>query len=216
MTNYEKLKFFFDSYAKTCNKSIEFNLHDASYDKNNSTYLYENRKDLSVIDMDLFAQQVYTKLKFLQNELSDRKDINDLAMATVDSFVIDKDNEWFFIEFKNTSLSSDKTKKSVVEKAYQNYYMLMDLFFENKNNTNISFFDFDNPLLFAKEHITYILVISEDKNSVDVERLHSMALAGEKFRPLYMEKLKHYLFKDAYVYLPSDFEREFVNNFKYV
>lgn len=215
MTNYEIVKGFLESYAKPYNINIEFNLHDASYDKDASVFIYENRKELSIIDMDTFAQQVYTKLRFPPDELINRKHINDLAVSSVDSFVVDRNNEWFFIEFKNTPLSNDKMKKNVVEKAYQNFYMLMSLLLENKNKSNVSFFDFTNPVLFAKEHVTYILVVSEEKNMCDVLKLHNAALAGEKFRPDYMNKLRHYIFKDAYVCLPSDFEREFVKTFQY-
>lgn len=101
------------------------------------------------------------------------------------------------------------------QKAYQNYFMLSALIYGNKNSVNIPYFDFSDPIMFAKKHITYILVVSEEKNSEDVPKMHGLVLAGEKFRPEYMNKLRHYLFKDAYVYLPSDFERCFVNNFKY-
>lgn len=215
MTNYEKIKNFLETFSKTVDKDIETNLHEASFDNNNAVYIYENRKELNVLSMDVFAQQVYTKLRFLPKEIVGRMNINDLAVATVDGFVIDKDNEWFFIEFKNTSSTSDNTKKSVVEKAYQNYSMLMSLFYENKVKKPFCLFDFEQPMDFAKKHVTYILVVSEEKNYKDVAKLHGMAISGEKFRPEYMEKLRHYLFKDAYVYLPSDFEREFVNNFKY-
>lgn len=45
--------------------------------------------------------------------------------------------------------------------------------------------------------------------------MHNLSLAGEVFRPDYMDRLRHYLFKDAYVYLPSDFERDFVSKFEY-
>ncbi|MBR4321337.1 hypothetical protein [Treponema sp.] len=216
MTNYERMKSFLEGFSQTFVKNIETTLHDASFDnsdKNKILYVYNGKSELKIINMDEFAQKAYTKLKFFPEEIAERKDINDLAMATVDGFIIDKNNEWFFIEFKNQSCSN--ARKSVVEKAYQNYFMLSALIYGNKNSVNIPYFDFSDPIMFAKKHITYILVVSEEKNSEDVPKMHGLVLAGEKFRPEYMNKLRHYLFKDAYVYLPSDFERCFVNNFKY-
>lgn len=37
----------------------------------------------------------------------------------------------------------------------------------------------------------------------------------KKYTPEYMQKMKEYLFKDAYVYTEIEFEREFVKKFQY-
>lgn len=216
MSNYQQFKSFLNNLAQQYGKNIETNLHEASFDNSRKPVVYVYEKDrvsLNVINMDLFSQQVFTKTKYTQTELSGRKDINDLAIATVDGLIIDKNNEWYFIEFKNQQIS--KAKESVVKKAYQNYYLLLSLFCDYSNKYKNTDFNTEEPLQFAKKNITYILVVSENENLVDVTRMHNMSLAGEYVRPEYMDKLRHYLFKDAYVYLPSDFEREFVSKFVY-
>ena len=104
MTNYEQFKSFLNNLAQQYGKSIESNLYEVSFDnsKGNTVYVYEkNRMSLNVLDMDVFSQQVFTKTKYLSQELANRKDINDLAVSTVDCLLINKNNEWFFVEFKN-------------------------------------------------------------------------------------------------------------------
>ena len=93
--------------------------------------------------------------------------------------------------------------------------MLLSLFYDYSNNYKNVDFNTSAPLQFAKNNITYILVVSENENLSDVTKMHNMSLAGEYVRPDYMDKLRHYLFKDAYVCLPSDFERDFVRKFEY-
>ena len=76
-------------------------------------------------------------------------------------------------------------------------------------------FNYENPISFAKENVVYILVVSEEKNIVDVDKISKCILAGEKFQPEYMKKLEKYIFKEAYVYTPQVLEKEFVKKFTY-
>ena len=78
-----------------------------------------------------------------------------------------------------------------------------------------STFNYDNPITFAKENVVYILVVSEEKNMMDIDKIRKCILAGEKFQPEYMKKLEKYIFKEAYVYTPDILENEFVKHFKY-
>lgn len=77
------------------------------------------------------------------------------------------------------------------------------------------FFDFENPVEFAKNHVTYILVVSKEKNENIVRKIHERILAGEKYKLPFLEKLEKYIFKEVYVYTPEYFRREFVENFEY-
>ena len=47
--------------------------------------------------------------------------------------------------------------------------------------------------------VVYILVVSEEKNIVDVDKIRKCILVGEKFQPEYMKKLEKYIFKEASV-----------------
>ena len=63
--------------------------------------------------------------------------------------------------------------------------------------------------------VVYILVVSEEKNIVDVDKIRKCILVGEKFQTEYMKKLEKYIFKEAYVYTPQVLEKEFVKKFTY-
>lgn len=68
---------------------------------------------------------------------------------------------------------------------------------------------------FAKENVVYILVVSEEKNIVDADKMRKCLLAGQKFQSDYMRKLEKYIFKEAYIYTPELLENNFVKHFKY-
>lgn len=217
MTNYEIFKTFLTQFNKfNISNNFEVTLSDASYDDNNKVYVYDSsRKSLNVLNFDDFVQQVYLRNFFSTNEVQEfikTKSLSMYSLASVDAFLIDKNGEWFFIEFKNQAIKN--TKDSVEKKAYQNLFWITDLFLSDKAN-NKTFFDSSNPIEFSRKHITYILVVSKDKNFNDYEKIRGLELAGEKFRPIFMEKLKHYVYKDAYVYTEDLFESYFVKKFEY-
>lgn len=56
-------------------------------------------------------------------------------------------------------------------------------------------FNYDNPIAFAKENVVYILVVSEEKNIVDADKMRKCLLAGQKFQSDYMRKLEKYILK---------------------
>lgn len=119
MTNYETFKVFLESLARPYGIRVQTNLHETSYDTSRipMVYVYDDiRNQLHVIDMDAFSQKVFTRLKYSSSELTVQKDINKLAISTVDALIIDKNNEWYFIEFKNQKYSN--SKESVNKKAY--------------------------------------------------------------------------------------------------
>ena len=77
------------------------------------------------------------------------------------------------------------------------------------------FFDSEDPVEFAKNHVTYILVVSKEKNENIVRKIHECILAGGKYKLPYLEKLEKYIFKEVYVYTPEYIRREFVEKFEY-
>lgn len=218
MTNYEQMKDILLAFAdehnqKTC---IEAKISDVSEDKAETVrngvpkYVYEkNRQDMDIIDMDEIAHNIYRLVRF-----PDSKKEED-SLASTDAFVINSENIWYFIEFKNQQIT--KAKESVTKKAYQNWYWLVDILYEmwEKNEMQYDTFNYENPITFAKENVVYILVVSEEKNIVDVDKIRKCILAGEKFQPEYMKKLEKYIFKEAYVYTPQVLEKEFVKKFTY-
>ena len=207
MTNYDQikeiLKQFSDKYVTRI--IIESKMSDVSEDKAASkrtekkVLLYEdNRKDMQVIDMDEIAHKAYRVARYPESVKEDD------SLASADAFVINADNMWYFIEFKNQEIT--KAKDSVTKKAYQNWYWLVDVLREMKDTIQYNNFNYEDPISFARENVTYILVVSQEKNYNNVKKMHDCKLAGQKFLPQYMEKLEKYTFKETYVYTPEMFE----------
>lgn len=215
MNNFETFHDIVDKYLKNHGVSLGIitNLHDASIndaDKKNIRYVYNGAKDLDVVDMDKIAKKGYKIIK--------GADGKDNIINTADAFLVNKEDEWFFVEFKDAEVKADNSslKNSVLKKAYSNWYMLLDVLYLMREKGEIySKFNFDNPIQFAKEHVHYILVCSEDKNYNTYMQIKNNSLQGKRYTPLFMQRLKDYLFKDAYVYTEQFFEREFVNQFAY-
>lgn len=216
MTNYDQikeiLKQFSDKYVTRI--IIESKMSDVSEDKAASkrtekkVLLYEdNRKDMQVIDMDEIAHKAYRVARYPESVKEDD------SLASADAFVINADNMWYFIEFKNQEIT--KAKDSVTKKAYQNWYWLVDVLREMKDTIQYNNFNYEDPISFARENVTYILVVSQEKNYNNVKKMHDCKLAGQKFLPQFMEKLEKYTFKETYVYTPEMFEQKFVKKFEY-
>lgn len=216
MTNYDQikeiLKQFSDKYVTKI--IIESKMSDVSEDKAASkrtekkVLLYEdNRKYMQVIDMDEIAHKAYRVARYPESVKEDD------SLASADAFVINADNMWYFIEFKNQEIT--KAKDSVTKKAYQNWYWLVDVLREMKDTIQYNNFNYEDPISFARENVTYILVVSQEKNYNNVKKMHDCKLAGQKFLPQYMEKLEKYTFKETYVYTPEMFEQKFVKKFEY-
>ena len=72
--------------------------------------------------MDEIAHKMY---RVIRNHDS-KKD--DESLASADVFVINLEDIWYFIEFKNQKIS--KAKDSVTKKAYQNWFWLVDILYE--------------------------------------------------------------------------------------
>jgi len=217
MNNFENMKTMIDDYI--LKNGIEQNivscLHDTS--KNDSekgkpiVYLYENKNDLQVIDMDTIAKYCYKMIKNPENP-------GENPVNSADAFLINSDNDWYFIEFKDKPIQAAKSglKDNIIKKAYSNWYMLMDILYEMQNTkSKYPDFEFDNPIKFAQEHVYYILVCTINKNPEVYKQIKNMELINSTYTPPFMCRLKGYLFKDTYVYTEDFLERKFVNNFVY-
>ena len=208
MNNYERVKNLLNEYftSKGIAVKLEEDLHTASI--NNDAippkYLFDGEKNLQVISMDNIAKEGYKITKCAEG-----KPVN-----TVDAFLADINNEWFFIEFKDCEISPKPKKDNIEKKGMANFLMLLDIF-SALGKSCIGVFDINEPMKFAREHITYILVCSRDDNSYTYDQIRECDLIGEKYTPVCLQKFKDYFFKDAYVYTEEYFEKRFVKNFSY-
>ena len=96
-----------------------------------------------------------------------------------------------------------------------NWLMLMDIFLDMGAEICSKLIDVSNLMKFAREHITYIVVCSADKDPNTYNRVKECNLMNEHYTPEPLYKFKDYFFKDAYVYTEDFFERDFVNLFEY-
>lgn len=213
-TKFEMFKDMIDNFFSEKGIKLEClsSLHETSKNDSGSgkpaVYVYNQVKDIEVIDMDIIAKMSYKPI--INN---DQNPIN-----TADAFIINSENEWFFIEFKDSKIEADNKslKDNIIKKAYSNWYMILDIIYKMKN-TQFCFndFDFDDPIKFGRSHVNYILVCSIDKNAHVYLQIKNHELLNEKYTPPFMYRLKDYLFKDAYVYTPDYLAQKIVNNFKY-
>lgn len=215
MNNFCALKNTIGSYLVLNGVELDClsNLHDTSINNSNkqkANYVYIGKKDLNVLDMDLIAKKAYKIIKHAEGK--------DNIINTADAFVINYTNDWFFIEFKDSEIKAENSglKNNVLKKAYSNWYMMLDILYSmNEAGERFPQFNLDNPVRFAKEHVNYILVCSRAKNPTVYQQIKNHDLIGETYTPPFMQRLKDYMFKDAYVYTEEFLERKFVNGFEY-
>lgn len=216
MNNFDMMFEMINNYQ--LNYGIEKNiiscLHDTSKSTSETgkkTYVYNGRVDLSVIDMDVIARDCYKKIKKPDNP-------EEHPVNTADAFLINYNNDWYFIEFKDSHISNvnKNFKDNIIKKAFSNWYMLMEILYEMKDTEyKYTDFYFDDPVKFAQEHICYILVCTLSKNPSMYSLIKGNYLANSNYTPPFMSRLKGYLFKDAFAYTEDFLERKLVNKFKY-
>lgn len=185
-------------------------LHECSDNNADGTPIYwYNGAELNVINMDWVAKHGYRYVRAVNPK--------DNPVSTADSFVINRENMWYFIEFKSGEITAKKDgiKRSVLKKAYENWYMLLDILYQMKEEYPISGFNFQQPIEFAKNNVQYILVCKGENNPEMYRQIKNSALIGKRYTPPFMQRLKDYVFQDAYAYTEVEFEQEFVKKFKY-
>ncbi|MCC8161944.1 MAG: hypothetical protein LIO86_01960 [Lachnospiraceae bacterium] len=214
MNNFDQIQSIIKEYLADHGVETEVltsNLHAVSLDKQDSKYVYNGQRDLPVIDMDSIAQGGYKKAKNARDEAGENNIVN-----TADGFLVDQDDNWTFVEFKNSEIKAKKDglKNSILKKAYANWYMLLDILYDMKQKGHVyPGFTYDQPMEFAQQHITFILVCSSEKNPRLYGKNKDCRLAGERYVPGFMQRLKDYLFLDAYVYTEVELEQKFVRGF---
>lgn len=216
MNNYENWCNLIEQYTKSFNISIPSNLEcsmkEASFDSDNKFYVYNYDDKTKVLNLDIFCKNIY------YNIYGDSKKSN--TVNSTDAFLINKDNHWFLIEFKNSAINSKKAslKDGIFKKGYSSCLALMDVLYYSKNTLGINLnFDYENPINFFKNNVTYIVVCSKEKNAAVAKNNlnYFNSTHHYSYTPPFLSRLKSYLFKDAIIYTEEYFEREFVKSFCY-
>lgn len=208
MTNFEQFSNIMNQYleGRGYTVQLETNISKLSQSTEEETPLC--RSKLKAINMDAFAKKAYRKII-----LPDSKTEDD-AINTADAFLINRDNEWYFIEFKDARLGN--AKASVLKKAYSNVYAVLDVLYTmQRTKVRYDGFDYENPVEFMRHNVTYVLVFSSAKNPQHVIQLKNHQLKGEKYLPVFMERLPGYIYKDAYAMTEINFDGEFARQITY-
>ena len=145
-TNFETFQELIEGYLSENGypNSLLSDIEKASYSKAAKKSLCSS--DLPVLDMDKFAQKRYRKI------ILPHSNTEDDSINTADAFMINKENEWYFIEFKYGIIGNNKL--SVLKKAYSNVYAIMDVLFSMRGTKyEYSGFDYNNPVQFIQSAV---------------------------------------------------------------
>lgn len=194
---------------KGLSTTIEDKLSVLSLDSEHNRKFLSSTKDLSCISMDNIAHDIVRYIAFPNSKWE--KD----SPASVDSFLIDKNGLWYFIEFKNQKLN--KTKYKCIEKTYANIFWLSKILIEMKKFQQILNFDYENPFSFFKNNCIFILVIGNgcDDNSLLKYRECKKAGLDLPENCEFLKKLETYIFKKTLLYNENQFDEHFVKKFEY-
>jgi hypothetical protein len=207
----------FEQFTNMMNRFLEKNgyqmdittsIRKASYNSEDKVSLCNS--EMTVIDMDEFARYGYRKIIIPQSNTEDKDTIN-----TVDAFLINCENEWYLVEFKDAKLGNS-IKTSVLKKAYSNLYAIFDILYDMRDTDDgYTEFNYNAPTEFVRNHVSYILVFSASKNKSHIVQEKNHRLKGESYVPEFMRRLPKYIFRNACAMSELNFEKDFLKGFRY-
>ncbi len=209
MTKLEKFTSMMEAYLGRNGFDTELASDISTTSRNTETGVSLCSSSMRVIDMDRFARQGYRKIILPVSETEDD------SINTADAFMINRNNEWYFVEFKDAKLGN--SKQSILKKAYSNLYAVLDVLYEMKKEKEAyPDFPYEDPIHFIQEHVTYILVFSGAKNPLDAEQMLNYIKIRKKYLPIFMKRLQGYIYKEAYAVTEDEFVKNFLTHFYYV
>lgn len=199
MSNLEKFASMMEVYLKRkgYTENLVSNISDTSFSSEAKASLCNS--SMIVIDMNRFAKRGYRRiiLPLCQTEAD--------SINTADAFMINKDNEWYFVEFKDAKVGN--SKHSILKKVYSNVYAVLDVLYEMKEQEEAYLqFAYENSIDFIHKHVTNILVFSGAKNLQDAKQMLNFKLIKGKYLLEFMKRLQGYIYKEAYAVNEGEFE----------
>ena len=183
--------------------NIISNMQDASLDDKNGVYVYPQ---VPLFNLDVIKLDEFTKHRI--HLLSSHANFNELS--AVDAICINNNNEWFFIEFKNSAIDNKTTRKSIRKKMAESLWYVF--FMYSKANENVSLLFGGDFTKFARENINYVIVGSQSKNMLHSVNIQAFESAGKHYTPPGFEQFKGYYFKDVYMLTENEI-CTFIKNF---
>ena len=176
---------------------------NASEDEVDHENVYSDENyNMEVIKLDEYTKD-FNRMRRL--EIPELKE--DHQPKAVDAVCVNKENNWFLIEFKHQSLKS--ALKSSPAKMHSSLWLIAFLY--SKLSKKIA--DEADVLKFARENVTFITVVSSEKNGDLDETIGATWEEGGAFyTPKKFMKYKGYYFK--YIYILTEVGlRFFINSF---
>lgn len=197
---YEKLCEVFERYHSGAVEKCSATMKETSYDSKGKIYVYDyDGYDMTILKLDDFSELLAEKRK---NQGHKKR-----TLPAADAICIDSKNNWYLIEFKNSEFSK-RTVGSVQEKIFNSLWIL---FYTYSVTGEISYIIKDihnNDIIqFAREHITYIVVCSEDKNTNIKNAIHMKEAMHIHYTPLALDPYINFCFKDAYLYTKQELKK---------
>lgn len=162
---------------------------NASEDGDNKVFVYtDSNHNMEVIKLDEYTNDFKIRRRLEDNS------ITDYTPKAVDAVCVNKENEWFLIEFKNQPLES--AINGATKKMHSSLWLIAFLY----STLSETMSDDVDILRFAREHITFILVVNSEKNGSYEEAIGTTwEENGPFYSPYGLKKYKGYYFKELYV-----------------
>lgn len=201
----EMLRVLLQSDAELVSDLQQASLDD--FQKGKKDYLYNGPPNMDTVKLDFISKL------FLQYMKSNRKQKNFEQPKAVDAVCVNNRNEWFLIEFKNQSVCNKNTfdeDKNIFSDIKKKMTESLWLLFSMDSMSDKSVFPTDITE-FARNHITYIIVISSIKNT---REYHLIRQSPENhYTPNSLKKYIGYYCKDVYMITELELPK-FIKNFK--
>lgn len=170
-------------------------LKDTSLDGDKKDKKYMTESTIKVVNFDTVKKK-YVREKHLPH-----------MPCSSDALCVTDNGNWNFVEFKNGSLDQSK--------IYEIYYKIYDslLIFGELMDQSVGF---------CRDHVNFVLVYNESKNSEDGEKGEQVTpsrvtigdyfsrKAGKKFIRFGLERFEHLYFREVFTYTEKQFEQEFL------
>jgi len=187
-------------------KTIISDMTSASYDSNGEKICFYSSEYVSnFINMETIKLDDISKYRKHMLGLRDGSFFE--TLPAVDAICIDKNNEWFFIEFKNAKVDNkiSSIKNKMLSSLWFCFYMLSN---SDKGDGILN----DDVLKFSREHVTYIIVGRREKNIEESEYIREAEACERHYQPHKLKQFVNYYFKDIYMLTELEF-RNFILNF---
>lgn len=178
-------------------------IQNASLDDSNNVYVYP---DTAEINLDTIKLDDITRYRKELLDFSGQCD----PMLAVDAICVDREGEWYFIEFKNSDICNKTTLRSIRKKMVNSLWFVFFLYSKAGKDMNLIFSG--DITKYARENINYIIVGSQEKNNLYASIVQASESSGTHYTPPGLKQFVGYYFKNVYMLTELEL-RKFILDF---